>query len=226
MANYNWLQKVPDVRSCRLGCGGYHLPLGPVQDQVGMIPCGGKPWLELNYFLHGPRRLVCKTRWAWAWYHVVSHYIICDHFWRGESLIGNQLSFTYLHRWLTLCSLQASDPGRAVLWQRQRKSLQRDAKNHVWNCQRRGSCYFACLLNLTNCRIPDVSTSKILTLDPPRGCSSCGGVCCQLFTDMQFILVGLCVKYSLKSSNLITTCVWGSKSFCRFQNVCIWADKK
>ena len=45
--------------------------------------------------------------------------------------------------------------------------------------------------------IPDVSTSKISTLDPPRGCSSCGGVCCQLFTDMQFILVGLCVKYSL-----------------------------
>ena len=28
---------------------------------------------------------LCKTRWAWAWYHVVSHYIICDHFWRGES---------------------------------------------------------------------------------------------------------------------------------------------
>ena len=37
---------------------------------------------------------------------------------------------------------QASDPGRAVLWQRQWQSLQRDAKNHVWNCQRGGDCYF------------------------------------------------------------------------------------
>ena len=26
---------------------------------------------------------LCKTRWAW--YHVVSHYIFCDQFWRGES---------------------------------------------------------------------------------------------------------------------------------------------
>ena len=56
---------------------------------------------------------------------------------------------------------------------------------------------------------PDVSTSKISTLDPPRGCSSCGGVCCQLFTDMQFILVGLCVKYYLQNFNLI---VYGAQN--------------
>ena len=154
--NYNWLQKVPDVRSCCLCGGGYHLPLGSVQDQV------------------------------------VSHYLMCDHLWRGGIMIGNQPSFTYLHRWLTLSSSQASDPGRALLWQRQREGLQRDAENHVWNCQRGGNCYFFCLLNLTNCMILDVLISKISTLDPPRGFSSCGGVCCQLFTDMQFILVGLC----------------------------------
>ena len=62
-----------------------------------------------------------------------------------------------------------------------------------------------------------MSTSKILTLDPPRGCSSCGGVCCQLFTDMQFILVGLCVKYSLKSSNLIITLYEAHNPFVGFR---------
>ena len=159
--------------------------------------------------------------------HLVSHYIICDLLWRGGIMIGNQLSFNYLHIWLTLCSLQASDPGRAVLWQRQRKSLQRDAENHVWNCQRGGNCYFFCLLNLTNCMILDVLISKISTLDPPRGCSSCGGVCCQLFTDMQFILVGHNVKYFLQNTFISDyNIVCGSKSVCRFQNVCVWADKK
>ena len=35
-------------------------------------------------------------------------------------------------------SSQAPDSGGVVLWQRKRKSLQRDDPHHVWNCQRGG----------------------------------------------------------------------------------------
>ena len=77
-------------------------------------------------------------------------------------------------------SSQAPDSGGVVLWQRKRKSLQRDDPHHVWNCQRGGFSH------------SQNKNHKIYELFFVfRGCSSCGEACCRLFTDMQYIPVGI-----------------------------------